>query len=505
MATIKTNDSRTLNARNMIESFVDCEGNPNAYMFIGGTNPWENENEPPLPTNNLKEYYEVHNEMLSLTRINTLDVHYMIPKVKWISGTVFDMYRHDYTPENRSHSGATNLYDAVYFVLSQNNHVYVCLNNNGDKPSLVEPQNVSDDPFVTSDGYQWIRLFKVSQEVQDVYSTLNLLPISGDEVNPREPGEVHTVLVENPGTRYTNNPEGPIGDVPDYYCHIVGDGYGAVAKVRVRSGGIESVEVVRPGKGYTYAKLDFTANRVYKGIAQLDSLRNAVDPLGDGKFSSTVIISPPSGWGYQEDRDLSVEENKTESIHRLALQLSSRTVGVFSSFKSENLDAYTDSVFRQVGILHDVKFALDSENAPSLSAVNSIKFSSVTHDGFEIGEMIEQNTFDEDSNFVKAVGKVVSYDKENMIVRYITTEYTVNDEGRSLYLSGNESVKGRTTEAVGQVDRQFSEALGGVKFRRGYAAPELKKYVGYLSYLTNQRPIQRVPTQTERVSLTISF
>jgi hypothetical protein len=506
MATVKTNGSRTQNARNFIDSFNECDGDASAYMFIGGVTPWENEDEPPVPDNSIKEYYKVHNEMLSLKRVNDLDVHYMIPRIKWISGTVYDMYRHDYNLQNRAHSGASNLYDAIYYVLSQNNYIYVCLNNATNKPSLVEPQNISDDPFVTSDGYQWLKLFKVSSEQQQFYSTTNLIPVTDEDVNSKPAGAVYTALVDEPGTRYTNNPAGPIADVPDYYCRVVGDGYGAVAKVKVRGESVDSIEIVRPGEGYTFGHVDFRAGHVYKGLAQLDAERNPLNPSGAGDFRSTVIISPPTGWGYEPDDELEVEENNEEARHRLALQLSSRTVGVFSSFKDPLMDAYTNLDFRQIGILHKVKAQRGYENSTSLSAVYSVKVDQIMRGTtFEIGELIEQPVAYIDKVGQTAVGKVVSWDSENNIIRYILDDETLNERGNAVLLKGSERIVGRISEFTVKPDTTFNESIEGTQFVSGYGKPEIVKHTGYLTYLTNISPIRRVPTQTERISLTITF
>ena len=506
MATVKTNGSRTQNARNFIDSFNESDGDASAYMFIGGVTPWENEDEPPVPDNSIKEYYQVHNEMLSLKRINDLDVHYMLPHVKWISGTVYDMYRHDYTIENRSNSGASNLYDSIYFVISQNNYVYVCLNNATGKPSLVEPQNISDDPFVTSDGYQWLKLFKVSSEMQQFYSTTNLIPVTDEEVNNKPVGAIYTAVVDAPGTRYTNNPQGPISDIPDYYCRVVGDGYGAVAKVKVRMESIDSIEIVRPGEGYTFGHIDFRAGQVYKGLAQLDTERNPLNPGGAGDFRSTVIISPPTGWGYDPDDDLELEENNAEARHRLALQLSSRTVGVFSNFKDPLMDAYPNLDFRQIGVLHKVKTKRGYENSTSLSAVHSIKVGQIMKGTtFEIGELIEQPVAYSDTVGKTAVGKIVSWDADNSIIRYALDKETINERGNAIPLKGSERIVGRTSEFTVKPDLDFSDSLQGTQFTAGYATPEVSKNTGYLTYLTNISPIRRQPTQTERISLTITF
>lgn len=489
MATVNTNDARTKNALNLIDSFNECDGSASAYMFIGRTTPWDNDDEPPVPNRNKAEYFETHREMLSLKRIMDTDVHMMIPRLKWVSGAVYDMYRHDYTVDNRAHSNAANLYDAIYFVLAENNNVYVCLDNHGDKPSLVEPQNLSDEPFITSDGYQWIRLFKVSDFNQKEYSTNNLIPIVPDNVNQGEVGAVYTVVVEEGGARYTQNPQGPLQDVPDYYCHITGDGRGAVAKVKVRNGSVVDVEVVKPGSGYTFARVDFTAGRVFKGLRQLEMDRNPIDPQGDGKFRSTVIITPPGGWGSD-----------------LPTQLASRTVGVFSSFSSTLADFYPDVTFRQIGIMHDVEVTeKEYENAMSLSAVKAIKVAEVTMDGFQVGEIIKQEIFEPTPGFYYAYGRIVSWDADEGIIRYVQTEDTLGPAGAALPFGGPYPIVGQTTKAEGQVATDFAEESGGVEFWMGYADSEIKKYVGRMTYLTNIRPVMRHPTQTERISLCISF
>lgn len=507
MATIKTNDSRTQNARNLMDSFNRANGDASAYVFIGGVTPWENDDDPPEPTNNLDEYYKVHGEMLSLKRVNDIDVHYMIPKIKWISGTTYDMYRHDYNTVTTSASKANNLYDCVFYVHSSNNFVYVCLNNDNDSPSVVEPQNISDSPFVTPDGYQWLKLFRVKDEDQKYYSTTNLLPIVDHEYITSDEGAIYTVLVDEPGTRYTNNPAGPVGDVMDYFCHIVGDGVGGVAKVQVRNGGISGVTVIRPGQGYTYAKLDFTAGRVYKGLTQLDQLRNPLNPLGDNDFRSTVIISPPGGWGYKYNDFLDEEENAIEARHRLALQMCSRTVGVFSSFKDPLLDAYPDTTFRQIGILHNVETTEENQNAYSLSAVHTVKIGSINLGlRVDIGDKISQSVTNVDSSLGdKAVGTVVSWDGDNMILRYIQNRDTVNSKGNTLSFKGDSPIEGEVSNFIATPDISYNEYLEGTQFFRGYADPEIIKNRGYLTYLTNLRPIKRAYTQTERISLTIHY
>ena len=162
MATVNTNDLRIKNAKNLIDSFNDQSPlglgtTANGYVFVGRVQPWADDNLPPPPQNNFKEFYTTYDDMLSLTRIDANDANRMIQKRKWRSSVVHDRYQHNYTLENKSYTGASNIYDCTFFVINSLNNVYICLDNNSNSPSTVEPNVTGNNSFYTSDGYQWLR------------------------------------------------------------------------------------------------------------------------------------------------------------------------------------------------------------------------------------------------------------------------------------------------------------------------------------------------------------
>ena len=161
MASLTTNDLRITNAKNFVNYLKT--GDP-SYMFIGRPIPWESDintvkprvtagdMSPPYPENNWKDYYTIWNHMLGMNKIEDNEIHHMIPRITWTSGAVYDMYRHDYSEYLTSFTNAKNLYNAKFVVISQNNNVYACLDNNYITPSTVEPLSDFDEPFYTSDG-----------------------------------------------------------------------------------------------------------------------------------------------------------------------------------------------------------------------------------------------------------------------------------------------------------------------------------------------------------------
>ena len=289
------------------------------------------------------------------SRVNYNKVFRMISRVIWSSGTIFDMYRHDYSSSNRATSGASNLIDIKFTTVNSNNDVYVCLNNNGGVASTIEPLNTDNEPFTTSDGYQWLKVYSISSDDTTNHTTATLMPVVENSVVSTTAGSIYTVLVDSPGSNYTSSPAGVTNQIDYYYCNIRGDGTGAAARVAINTqGGVQSVEVVRNGSGYTKATLDFRATAVYSSLVDLDAGTNALDPLGDGAFTSTVIIGPTGGWGTDIYRELGATK-----------------VGVFSDLNYNQLDFLSGITFRQIGLLKGVTTPLS--NPDTMNATYAVK------------------------------------------------------------------------------------------------------------------------------------
>lgn len=516
MATVTQNDLRIRNAHNMVLHLSSVD--EPCYMFIGRPEPWMSmvEKNPrprmmlgdesvPYPENNWRDFYRTWDQMLSMKKILGKDVFHMIPRLSWTSGVTYDMYRHDYNEFNRSFSNAQNLYNALFFVISRTNNVYVCLDNNNDTPSLVEPLSETSEPFYTSDGYQWLKVYTVDFYEQSEHSSNNFIPITNNTVNDRPDGAVYTVKIDSRGNDYVPSAIYEIYDVDHCYCRITGNGTGAVAKITMSEGRIFEIRVVRPGSGYTRAKLDFRPSKVYNSLLDLDDDKNGFDPRGNGAFKSTVIISPPGGWGT------GVEEDK---IYTLARQLGGTRVGVYSRFSHDVEDYIEEGTFRQVGVLDDLDFTTSDEptTASVVDAVKVIEPINTQDTDFRLGETIHQIHIDalDPAIVYTAKGMVTGWDDINMILRYIQDPELHTDVDGNLYeIKGSNKITGETSKKEIIPDMDFgaaaAETLDGLSFMSGYAIVEVNKYSGNLLYNTNLSPITRVTTQSERVSIIISY
>lgn len=492
MATINTLDLRVANAKNLVD-YISDEGNTGlAYAFVGKSNAWPTGDEsPPVPQNSNKEFFEMYDNLLALKKINEVDVYHMIPRLSWTSGIIYDIYRHDYSLTNPTFSGKTDLIDAPWIVVNQNNDVYVCLYNNDNSAATVEPVNTGNEAFYTTDGYQWLKVYTLTSTSVTDYSTTNLIPIIDNDVVDTTDGEIYTVIIDTHGTDYTSSPAGVVNQIPYYYCNITGDGTGAAARISINNGSISEVKVVRGGQGYTYGHLDFRTNYVYESLGDLDTETNGLNPLGNGDFTSTVIVGPPGGWGTD-----------------LFRELASVRVAVFSSVLS-NTDDFLNVSFRQVGILKGVVEQPPLVSPNTMNATYAVKL--VTQNAavevFRPGEIIHQ-LVNVNGETKEAKGIVVNWggdDEVTGILSYIQDPRVATDVDGGLYaFTGTNAIVGETTGKIGTVV-DFDGEDGDRTFGNGYSSPESQKYTGELVYLSNISPVVRQDGQNEKIILILTY
>ena len=136
---------------------------------------------------------------------------------------------------------------------------------------------------------------------------------------------------------------------------------------------------------------------------------------------------------------------------------------------------------------------------------------------FNFGETINQTrTFtlsDGTEHTETAKGTVAGWNNADNIVSYVQdARYHTDDNGVLYRFKPTEKIvtkreltfpNERDKEVT--IDISFNETYLSQTFVMGQAEPELVKYTGEMTYLTNLSPIKRQPTQTERVSLIISY
>jgi hypothetical protein len=526
MAAIITDNLRISRAR----QFVSAASSSNYYSFIGLPNSNEYSSDwnvsPIAPKDSFDEESSYWDTMIALKKIHTNDIRQAIRKIKWESGIIYDMYRHDITRDNISRpSRATSLYSSNYYVVNSNYQVYICLyngvspENQEGRPSQFEPTFTDLEPRTAgngSDGYIWKYLYTLNATEIIKFDSTNFIPVplnwgqdqqtSLIKNNAQNNGQIKTCTIKNRGN-YEN--VSTVRNRTFRNIPIKGDGTGATVSISFNNNfQVESIFVTNGGSNYTYGRIDLRAGGI---------LAAEVEPVFD------VIIPPKGGHGFD-----------------IYNELGAFYVSAYARIENdlENPDFITGNEIARIGIVENPeKFnSTDLLTVDKASALSAIKLVGITNQNDYNSASFSPDSFITQTvgAGVTAVGRVISYDKNTGVLKYwqdrtlvgfATTgaqnsptygfnleKFTSSPEtGGSLTISGgsinlNIDVSFGSTESPGitTVINNRTYKLGQ-PFVNGVSNPEVKKYSGNVIYVDNRPAITRSQNQKEDIKVILQF
>jgi len=277
------------------------------YVGIGKNDQWNATETVPTPTDTPRTIREAQAALQSVKAV--AGVSYVIPRYNWTSGSTYSSYDDDITaiPSNS------------YYVLTEDNQVYICLQQSKDangnaNVSTVQPTGTSKNAFKTSDGYTWKFLYALSAARSSAFLSANFVPVEkildsagGPSLTAIEiqqatvqdsavAGRILNVVVTNPGTGYTSAPTVTItGNTRE-----IGDSAQAVATVA--NGSIAKIEMLNEsagsGKNYINATVTLTGGGGSGGVARaVMGPQNGIgaDPRDELKATSLMFNAKPNG------------------------------------------------------------------------------------------------------------------------------------------------------------------------------------------------------------------
>ena len=497
MPAIITNKFRLNNAEQFEESFSETANNV-YYLGIGrpqafGTltradsrTDYEGTDSNPITPGDtvVREFY-TYDDLIAAKRVQSTDVSFVIPRRNWTSGTVYDIYRHDYgefqtgstTTRVTSNSSATTLFDSTFYVLTTARRVYKCLDNNGGATSTDEPTGVSTSVTTTSDGYRWKYMYTLSAAQQSNFLSTDFMAVTtnanaateqSNVISAAVDGALDVIKIKSAGSGGTNGTFTGIA--------IRGDGSGGVCSVTVSGGAVTAVTVTTAGTGYTFGTVS-NAQIVAAGATSLSGAE------------LDVIIPPKGGHGA----------NAVEELGGFFVMLNTSLEGTESA-NTGDFSAVND--FRKIALLRDPTKSASAVTSNTARLTKAIAIaSSPTPGTFTVDEEINQAT-------TGAVGKVVEWDATNRILYYIQTRHNdagVDSNGDLTAFSTAAVITGQSSSATGTPDTSQSGTVNNVSFTSGYATPEIDHDSGDVLYVENRTPIQRATDQTENIKLVIEF
>ena len=486
MPAIITNKFRLHNASNFVESF--SESSPNLYYLAIGrpqafaTSPagdsrtqFEGTDASPLtPVDSVSDEFYVFDDVIAAKKIASTDVSRVVPRRNWTTGTVYDYYRHDYGQYIKgsssslvtADSGATQLFDATFYVLSSDNNVYKVLDNNGGAASTVEPTGTSTSVLSTGDGYKWKYMYTLTASEQVNFLSTDFMHCSTDSTvsAAATDGAIDIVKIKTAGSGGTNGTHTGVA--------IRGDGSGGVASVTVSGGAVTAVTVTSAGSGYRFAY-----------IRNADIVSAGATSLSGSELD--VIIGPKGGHG-------------SDAVNELGGFFVMMNTDFTGTESSNSGDFVVGQDFRRVALLRDPTTSGSAASATTLRGTLAVKLSG-TPGTFTVDEEINQAT-------TGAVGKVVEYDSSNKILYYIQTRFNdegVDSNGNQTAFSGGNVITGQDSSATGTPDTS-TQTVDNIAFSSGYNSGEIDHDTDVL-YQENRAPITRASDQTENVKLIVEF
>lgn len=537
MALLLRSAGRTEIARSLYRDIYN--ENDFFYFFVGRTTEWDDEESPELPVDSPRYANTSSRNMLFVKRIQSSDTVLMIPRINWVSGTVYDQYDDKYGESygegevHTAHSGATSLKDAIFYALTDDDHVYKCIFNNDNVESTVKPTGTSISAIETADGYIWKFMLKIEASDKTKFLTPEFIPVrkiagSGDpefDVN----GRIDDILVTESGSSYETSP----------VVIINGDGVGAVATATVVAGEVTDVIITNAGEGYSFAYITFSggggtgaAATVSLGATESGTVQEDVENAAiPGTIDRLEIIA--GGIDYV-DGDASVaivgDGSGAEAIIEidpddgtiLSITITNRGTGY--TFADVTIDG-VEGVGAEIVAVISPRAGHGANAQKELFATNvgfSVNLTNDSADLFlnndfrQIGVMKNPLIFDTNNNFQESTGTCcfivttsspASYDMDDVI--------TTDSGGKFIVVQKVDSNNDGSIESIyllpiipiitsSSVLSNSTQSLTGLTIN-SIIEPELDNKTGEIIYLDNREFIVRQQDQVEKIRAILKF
>lgn len=501
------------------------------YMFASRATSWDDDTSPDTPRDS--QYYQTtyRHEMLFVKRINASDAVQLSKRYDWETGTVYDEYDDEYATGHPAASGATNLADAKFYVMTDEFNVYKCLNNGGNtNQSTVKPTSTGTDTFELEDGYTWKFMFQVGAADRTKFLSTDYIPVrkTSGQGNPAFDvnGELDSITVTAGGSGYTSAPT----------VIIEGDGTGAVATATLTGDAVSSVTITNAGRGYSFAFIKFTGGAgsgatatASLGSTETPSLQSAVESAavsgtldrveitnggidyvngdvtlvisGDGTdaaASATVnsagtitgveVTNPGQNYTFMDITLTQSVGAGTGAVLRAVTapysghggnpprELFAKNVGITVSFTSDDNDIITGNEFRQVGIIKNIhNYAETASYTANIGTpCHVVTANAANFAKFNLDDIL---TTDDGGSF--------------LVIQKISTD--------TIYLL--EKLPGI---GAGSTFTNVTTGDTGINIT-AVTNPEISNHSGEILYIDNRRPITRDANQVETLKVVFNF
>ena len=428
MAAIITSKFRFHNAEQFKESFSEAVPT-NYYMFIGRQGEFASATTggsdavPPTPVDNRRAESLHWDDMLAAKKIDSTGVAHAIPRrdLDTSGSTTYDMYKPDYSASKAAQSGATNLFDSTFYVVTSAYRVYKVLDNNNNTAFTggTEPTSTAAAPF-TIGGYTLKYMYTLStQDVQNFLTPDFMpVPIAAESGNGLADGALHIIDITNDGLAgsWTTTADRTITNIP-----VRGDGSGARCSVTIggtdgsADGTVTAISVTTNGSGYTHGTVLSADIIEQHNIQFTGASTNATLTFPSDVPTFEVIIGPDGGHGSNPAKEL--------GGHFVIMDVKLQ--------QTEGFDFTVVNDFRQIGVVRDpYSFGTTSKYTGSTARQTKVVKINTNSGNFLVDERIYQTIPAQTINSISRSSNTLTV--TTAAAHQLTTGQTVDIDGATM-------------------------------------------------------------------------
>ena len=461
------------------------------YIGIGRSEDWNDSDVAPTTQTTLYEEEAFRDGLQSVKQV--VDRTFVVPRYNWSSGAIYSAY------DNKQVGYPTQ----TYYVMNDNNQVYICLQQSKDntgqpQPSTVQPTgNTTGVPFATADGYIWKFAYSISAIDANKFVAANFIPVKFQTAtdSSSQASDIEQFTVQNNAVK---------GQILGFAIDSGGAGYSDQ----------NTIQLDINAYGYDSA-LGFRDNDSAGGGANLTGTRTMVLAKGALTISGGAVVKAEVidssgtltfGSGQRKARctvsggGSPTKPAKIRPIFGCVDGMGAdprddlKSTGLMMSIKatgSETTDGQADFVvgndFRQVGI---IKNPLQTDSATNGTffnegtglALKQLKLAAVTQ------QFTADNTIIGASSNIKAL--IDRVDSSNIF--YHQTE----DTGYGDFVSG---------ESITETNGNGAGTLTTTASLLPFIEPEIDTRDGEILYIDNRASVTRASDQTEDIKVVIQI
>lgn len=509
-------------ADQLLESF-DEPAPTRMYMFIGRTTPFANDSAPPSISNTqFTTQFDVYKDMVAMKRINSTDVISVAPRYNWTNNTIYTEYD----------DNTANLFDRQFYVVTSENNVYKCIDNNRGVPSTEEPSGTSTSVVSTSDGYRWKFLYAITTADAQKFLTSTYIP-------------VRQITANNGSAQWSVQQVASNGSIDHIRVTANGTGYVSTSNTFLS---ITNSSVVRLANNALQIDGAYTGSTIYissgLGVGQL---RRIVNYVGTGRIvtvNGAFTITPNTSSSYNVGPNVIItgDSGATPAIRATAYVSNSvggqiRKITLITNGRNYGQANVTISANSTYGSGAAARAIISPRNGHGSNARNELYAKDLMMSISVSGG--ESNTFPTNNDF-RTVGlirdpKLRSGPSANVsvidqchrvVIQNVTGDYTADEivtggssgaKARVVYFSNTNAARTKGILRVirlspNGIGRGFSQTETLTAATSGVTAtiintvkPAIRENTGDVLYIESNSPIVRKPDQLEEFRFVVTF